>query len=77
MVSQITSQQVVNELRKLAKNDACAQALFTYFAKREKDSATSKVDRLLATVKSKDNEAFSRRDLIAVLKQMGDLGYGK
>ena len=76
MVSQITDQKVVNELRKLAKNDECANALFSYFSGREKDSSTSKVDRLLAVVRRKDGEAFGRRELISVLKHLGEFDCG-
>lgn len=65
----------IKALKRLYANSAVAKAAMDYFASRQYNSGSTKVDRLERTLAQAEYE-FPRRDVIGFLRQLEGLGCG-
>lgn len=65
----------VKELRRLYSEGGCVKAVLDHAAARKKNSGKTDVDRLEIVLRQ-EGEKFSRREIIAALKQLEELHCG-
>src|SRR5271154_7297729 len=66
----------VDALRQLYRDNPVAKAFFDHAARRERDQAETKVDRILVLLRAEGHE-FRRREIIDLFRKLQDQGCGQ